>query len=360
MRHHLTVFALGIVLAVIGVGIAFASLPMWRVHEVPWGLLVALYEFIGVIGAGSAILASILILIVAAGFYGVEAEKASRLGLILAVACLLTAGFTVALKSGFPETIIGAFFSVKTDSAIGRMLILLPLLVVLTIATYLATVYLSRVTSLKSLLAALTAITAVLAYANAGSVFQSMTSIPLWHATPMTALFLAGAIAWGAGAKSLYLLAVERRVSTSLARLYGAGIALGVLAYTAILYFTSLGYTGVAGESWSKITESTAYSLFLPLGFLIPLVLGLFTMVFGDVTALAVSAVTAIIGGFLVHTLLVVVPQTLTLTGFKEIVEIQYHLARDELVGAIGALILLVGLLLAGAALDKMLAERGK
>lgn len=355
MQTHLLLLVVGLVVAVVGVGIAIYSLPMWKVHEVPWGLLVALYEFEGVLGAGSAIIASLLLLAVVSGLVGVEAERAARLGLILAFAALVTAGFTVALKSGFPETIMGAFFRIKTDSAIGRMLILLPLLTILTAVTYIVSIFIRDSNIIKAVLAALTGIVAVLAYANAGSVFQSMGSVSLWHSTPLTALFIAGAIAWGSGAKSLYVLIAERRIDTRLSKIYGGAIVLGVLAYTATLYFTSLGYASVAAEAWSKITGSVAYQLFLLLGFLVPLVLGLYTMITGNTVTLVVSAISAIVGGFLMHTMLVIAPQTLALTGFREIEEIQYHLAGDEIVGAIGSVVLLAGLIIAGLGLTKFL-----
>lgn len=347
MRGEVLIAA-GVIVAIVGAILGFYSASIWEIHRVTWGLLVALYEYFGVLAAGSAILASIVVLARIAGYISPEAERVAKLGLVLAVAGLLAAGFTVALKSGFPTNIHYAFFSGKFESAIARMVVLLPVFIIVSIVT-IAAMTLKNAREVKALLAVLVVLVAILAYANAGSVFQSMASVPLWYATPMTALFIAGAVAWGASAQSLYVLVSERRIAPELARVYGATIALGSLAYAAILYFTQAGYTGVAAEAWARIEASTLFTIsFYLLALLAPLVLGFYAAVTGDYKPVPIAAISAIIGGFIVHAMLVIVPQTIALTGFREIVEIEYHLARDELVGAIGATLLLLGLLAAG------------
>ncbi|MEM1873563.1 MAG: NrfD/PsrC family molybdoenzyme membrane anchor subunit [Acidilobaceae archaeon] len=349
---------IGIVVAVVGAAIALYGMTLWDVHRVAWGLLVALYEYFGVVAAGSAIIASLIVLARLAGYLDESAERVARLGLVLALAGLIAAGFTVGLKSGFPSTLTVAYFSIKLDSAIGRMLLLLPAFIVVTLVAILVSTT-RNLREVKALVASLVIIIAVLAYANAGSVFQSMASVPLWHVTPMTALFIAGAVAWGASAQSLYVLASERRLALTLARAFGLAIALGVLAYATILYFTKAGYTWIAAEAWSRIVESALFTLsFYILGLIIPLVLGIYVFVSGDTRALPIAAISAIVGGFIVHSMLIIVPQTLALTGFREVVEIPYHIAADEALGAVGATILLLGLLIAGVGALNILEAR--
>lgn len=357
MRHHI-VLLVGLGVAFVGFVLSLLSVSMWKVHKVPWGLLVALYEYYGIFAAGSAALASFLIMARAVGIASAEAERVARLGLVLAIAGLLVAGFTVAVKSGLPTNVYYTVISGKFESAIARMILLLSITIILSAAVLLATLA-KGMEKIKIVLASLLMIFAVLTYANAGSVFQSMASVPMWYSTPVTALFVAGMLVWGASAQSIYALLAERRLPSDVARAYGMAIVAGALAYAVVLYFTSMGYTWVAAEAWSKISTSALFVIsFYILSFIVPIAIGLYVVLSGSYTTLPIAAASALIGGFVVHTMVVIIPQTLALTGFREIVEIEYFIASDEIVGMVGTAVLLLGLLIVGVPIVRMLEQR--